>query len=294
MLFCMCKRTGDAPFCDGSHNNLPGAYREDDPDSEANRRVVLVSRDADGVARLDGRCYVFTPFHARATAHDGGRGCVAVASTLGAEHQSQQVYEQAHGASPILSFGDAHAILFVSHGAGVVTIGGRSFDVEAKSGVYVRPREPVQWTPHPPGPMRVYVSAGPAVDVPARVTTMPHTFDASCPTRVVALDPSQRHAMAVRYFQMLVDRAVGSTHITQFIGHIPPSKADPHRHLYEEALIVLSGRGVMWTETRKAAVAPGDVIFFPRKQLHSLQCTAAEGMEVVGVIYPGNNPSVNY
>ena len=37
-----------------------------------------------------------------------------------------------------------------------------------------------------------------------------------------------------------------------------------------------------------------DVIFFPRKLRHSLQCTAAGGMDVVGVIHPGDNPGINY
>jgi quercetin dioxygenase-like cupin family protein len=50
----------------------------------------------------------------------------------------------------------------------------------------------------------------------------------------------------------------------------------------------------MWTETSKAKVEAGDVIFLPRKQLHSLQCTDPNGMLVVGVIYPGDNPTINY
>jgi quercetin dioxygenase-like cupin family protein len=91
-----------------------------------------------------------------------------------------------------------------------------------------------------------------------------------------------------------VDKRIGSNVITQFIGHIPRSKAAPHRHLYEEAIIVLSGEGYMWTEDKKARVAAGDVIFLPRKQLHSLEATSADGIDVVGVICPGNNPSINY
>jgi mannose-6-phosphate isomerase-like protein (cupin superfamily) len=100
--------------------------------------------------------------------------------------------------------------------------------------------------------------------------------------------------MGPRYFQCLVDKRIGSNVITQFIGHIPQSKAAPHRHLYEESLIVLSGEGCMWTESRKALVRAGDVIFLPRKQEHSLEATTPQGLEVVGVICPGDNPSINY
>jgi hypothetical protein len=36
------------------------------------------------------------------------------------------------------------------------------------------------------------------------------------------------------------------------------------------------------------------VIFFPRKHVHSLQCTSPDGMDVLGVIHPGDNPGINY
>src|SRR3546814_4139634 len=71
--------------------------------------------------------------------------------------------------------------------------------------------------------------------------------------------------MGPRYFQMLVDKSVGLEGAAQFIGHIPPSRAEMHRHLYEEALIVLSGEGVLWNEESRASVTAGDVIFLPRK-----------------------------
>ena len=38
----------------------------------------------------------------------------------------------------------------------------------------------------------------------------------------------------------------------------------------------------------------GDVILLPRKQVHSLQATDDDGLDVVGVICPGDNPSINY
>ena len=123
---------------------------------------------------------------------------------------------------------------------------------------------------------------------------MPATFDQAWPERLVAVDLARKEAMGDRFFQMLVDKSVGSDVVTQFIGEIPLSKAPPHRHLYEESLIILRGRGCMWTETKKAGVEAGDVIFLPRKQLHSLQCTDPDGMLVVGVIYPGDNPTINY
>jgi ethanolamine utilization protein EutQ (cupin superfamily) len=51
---------------------------------------------------------------------------------------------------------------------------------------------------------------------------------------------------------------------------------------------------MVWTERRKARVGGGDVVFLPRKQLHSVQCTTPGGFDVVGVIHPGDNPSIQY
>jgi quercetin dioxygenase-like cupin family protein len=123
---------------------------------------------------------------------------------------------------------------------------------------------------------------------------MPHNFNAGHPNRVAEIDPAQRQTMAERYYQLLINREHGSEVMTQFIGNIPQSKAEPHRHLYEEVLVVLNGDGMVWTENLKTAIGPGDVLFLPRKQIHSVQCISPGGLDLVGVIYPGNNPSINY
>jgi mannose-6-phosphate isomerase-like protein (cupin superfamily) len=123
---------------------------------------------------------------------------------------------------------------------------------------------------------------------------MPADFEVAYPHRCAPIDAARRQQLAERYYQLLVNREHGSAVVTQFIGRIPLSKAEPHRHLYEEALIFLNGAGVVWTEHTKARVEAGDVLFLPRKQLHSVQCTGAGGFDVVGVIYPGDNPAVSY
>ena len=58
--------------------------------------------------------------------------------------------------------------------------------------------------------------------------------------------------------------------------------------------MVLKGDGKVWTENVKTPIGPGDVLFMPRKQVHSVECISPEGLDLVGVIYPGNNPSINY
>jgi len=293
VLLCGCKQTKTPPFCDGAHTNLPGGSPLDDPESPQNQKVASVTARDGPRARLNGTCYVVRP----ALAEEFRRGSLTyrylVTEALGALYQTQVLLETEGGPSPVLAFGERDVILFVVAGVGAVNISGRSFAVRATDGVHIRPGEAMQFTPAAGEVLRVFALACPLGDL-TWPDAMPQNFDANYGERVVSVDAEQRTAMGSRYFQVLVDKRIGSKVITQFIGHIPLSKAAPHRHLYEEAIIVLSGEGCMWTEDRKAHVRAGDVIFLPRKQLHSLEATSADGIDVVGVICPGDNPSINY
>lgn len=293
VLLCGCKHTSTPPFCDGAHTNLPGGSPLDDPASPANRAVALVTERDGPRAQLNGTCYVVSP----ALAEKVQRGHLSyrylVTAQLGALYQTQVLLETEGGTSPVVAFGARDVILFVVAGSGSVNISGRSFAVQATDGVYIRAGEAMQFSSHGTQPLKVFALACPLGDL-EWPQELPANFDAQFPERVVSVDAEQRTAMGSRYFQVLVDKRIGSKVITQFIGHIPPSKAAPHRHLYEEAIIVLSGEGCMWTEDRKAHVKAGDVIFLPRKQIHSLEATSADGIDVVGVICPGDNPSINY
>jgi CDGSH-type Zn-finger protein/mannose-6-phosphate isomerase-like protein (cupin superfamily) len=283
VLLCGCKHTRSAPFCDGAHTNLPGGSPLDDPASPENRNIPLVTERSGARALLNGDCYVISPRLAEMATRGHLRYCYLVNAELGSLYQTQILLEVSEGPSPILSLGERDVILFIGGGRGTVTISGKPFPVQATDGVYLRPSEA----------LRVFVLSCPLGEI-EWLERMPANFDSRQEQRIVSVDPQQRTEMGPRYFQILVDKRIGSRVITQFIGHIPPSKAAPHRHLYEEAIIILSGEGCMWTEDRKAPVAAGDVIFLPRKQLHSLEATSASGMDVVGVICPGDNPSINY
>ena len=294
VIFCGCKHTGTAPFCDGAHNNLPGATSEDDPDSPANRAVTAVAHGVDARVSLDVGCYVFSTRRAKLTRRGMMAWCRVVGPETGAQFQSQFYAEIGPGTSPVIGAGESHIILFVTDGHGEVDISGTRFAFGPRTGLYVRPNEAFCMHNSLPEPVKLFISIGPAVQELSWLEEMPANFDETCPNRRAEIDPSQRHAMAERYFQMLVHREHGSTQLTQFIGNIPRSKAEPHKHLYEEALIFLNGAGVVWTEHTKTTVGPGDVLFLPRKLSHSVQYTVDGGFDVVGVICPGDNPSISY
>jgi len=293
LLLCGCKHTGNRPFCDGAHTNLPGGSPLDDPLSPANRNIPVVMERDGPRALLNGSCYVFSPDLAAMHTRGSLRYCYMVSPEMGSLYQTQLLLKVAGGPSPVMSLGSRDVIVFVGAGAGTVTISGRQFPVKATDGVYIRPSEAIQLAAHDSQMLKVFVLACHRGEI-EWLDDMPNNFDSQYEQRVVCVDAEQRTAMGPRYFQMLVDKRLGSNLITQFIGHIPRSKAAPHRHLYEEAIIVLSGEGYMWTEDKKAHVTAGDVIFLPRKQLHSLEATSADGIDVVGVICPGDNPSINY
>ena len=80
----------------------------------------------------------------------------------------------------------------------------------------------------------------------------------------------------------------------QFIGEIPIGKAPSHHHFYEEALYILEGEGLMWTEDKKTPVKAGSIIFLPARQEHSLECTSKDGLKIAGHFYPAGSPAENY
>jgi mannose-6-phosphate isomerase-like protein (cupin superfamily)/CDGSH-type Zn-finger protein len=294
VIFCGCKHTATRPFCDGAHNNLPGATVLDDPDSLANRVIKNVPHGAAAEVLLDGTCFVFSPARARREKKGAMEYCAIVTPSRGALFQSQFYAEIGTGVSPATSANGRHTLLFVTEGQGQIEISGRRFDFASGSGMYVCPDEAFCVHNASPQTVRLFISNGPGVEKLSFLDTMPDNFDESLPNRSARIDTSLRHTMGERYYQILVNREQGSTEMTQFVGNIPLSKLEPHRHLYEEVLIFLNGTGVVWTETTKTTVSAGDIMFLPRKQMHSVQCTSEDGLDVVGVIYPGDNPSISY
>jgi CDGSH-type Zn-finger protein/mannose-6-phosphate isomerase-like protein (cupin superfamily) len=294
VLFCGCKHTKTPPFCDGEHNNLIDDYPSDDPNSPVNQAIPEVARSDEPRTILNGGCYVFSSEKAELKVQENLKYCEIIGPSFGSIHQSQFHFELDDGISPVISFGERDVVLFISSGEAELNIAGKIFSADLHSGAFIKSGETFQLTAIGSTPLIFQASVGPRATSPEWPESHGNYFDETEPNRVVPLDPSQRNGMANRYFQMLVDKSVGSNFVTQFIGHIPLSKAEPHRHLYEETLIILTGEGCMWTDNLKTPVAAGDVIFLPRKQLHSLEAINKEGMLVVGTIYPGDNPAINY
>jgi len=297
VLFCGCKQTGQAPFCDGTHNNLGVGYEEASAEEIAATADIPVTPRAGGEtgkAALDGGCYVLTADLAAMRAQAGWRYQTVIGARDGARHLSQFLMETAAQSPAPVSFGEAEAVAAVLSGSGAVVISGRRFRLEAEGAFYVRAGEACTLEPDGESPMRLLVTVCPVGPAPQFLAAMETGFDESVPERVGAVDPAKRESMGDRFYQVLVGAETGSEEVTAFLGEIPQSRAAAHRHLYEEAIVILSGDGYMWTEGARAAVQPGDIIFLPAKQLHSLECTHSAGMRLIGMFYPAGSPAVNY
>lgn len=295
VLLCGCKQTGSAPFCDGTHNNLVDEYEGDPrPLEELLAATTEVTANPRGRAQLDGGCYVQHPEGLGWTRNGAGRLAPVIDRAGGAEFLGQYYIELEFGSCGPLGAGDSEVVLFGLAGEATVDICGREYHLAPQTGVYIRRGEGFSLHNAGAEAVRLLATVCPVDGQLAPLPAMPDSFDSALPERAVARDDDKREHMADRFYQVLVGEDAGSREVTQFIGQVPRSKAAPHHHLYEEAIVILSGSGTMWTETLRTPVAPGDMIFLPARQQHSLECTSDDGMVLAGHFYPAGSPAINY
>jgi mannose-6-phosphate isomerase-like protein (cupin superfamily) len=87
----------------------------------------------------------------------------------------------------------------------------------------------------------------------------------------VRLSDKKEIPTADRWYRVLVDDEIGSEHVTQFVGSIPPGRAPDHFHEYEEVLFILRGTGRMWSGKTTTAIGPGSCVYLPKGQVHCVE-----------------------
>lgn len=293
-LLCGCKRTQAPPFCDGSHNNLDDGYELASPEEiAATQNAKLIARTTGdyGKAALDGGAFVLTPdpSFAEPDGHQQWRSLIGLSD--GAKNLNLLALH-ASKTSPWRIHKGGDTILFVMSGAGHANIEGVGFEIGPEIGVYVRKGEAFRLEPSEA--LHVIAAVSPQLEPSEEPEHAAQSFSKMHPVRCVGVDLKARQQMADRFYQVLIGEDVGCEDMTQFIGEVPQSRAAFHRHLYEEAIVILSGEGVMWTRNCKTLVKPGDVIYLPPRQEHSLECTSSSGLRLMGVFYPSGSPAINY
>jgi len=293
VLLCACKATRSSPFCDGAHNNLEDVYAEATPEEvERMKDSIEIEQDEREKALLDGGAYVMTP----SDDHDNVVGTLRYQPVIAKEDNATKLSLHrlivSPGTTSWLEYQNVDTVLYFVSGSGKIDIAGQEFDVNKEAGIYVRPGEKFRIITN--DKMVIYATACPLLTELTVSNENNTEFQSDYAERYIAFDIETANVMANRFYQELVDKKVGSNEVTQFIGQVPKSRAAMHRHLYEEAIVILTGEGKMWTGSKVADVKTGDVLFLPHRQGHSLECTNDEGMLLMGVFYPSGSPAINY
>jgi mannose-6-phosphate isomerase-like protein (cupin superfamily) len=239
-----------------------------------------------------------------------------IGRATGAQAISLRVMEFAPGLSPRIRNDDCDEILYVldsawaeagddrnevsttsSNGLVNLLIDGRSFEVGADSGIYIRPGE--TFALDNPGPDSVSIISSQCPDPELElhlVDQLSTSSDAPArdPAPVVRLADQRAQPTADRWYRVLVDDEIGSDQVTQFVGSIPPGRAPDHFHNYEEVLFILRGEGRLWAGETNTPIAPGSCIYLPQGQVHCVENTGQGELRLLGVFYPAGSPSVRY
>ncbi len=236
-----------------------------------------------------------------------------IGKATGAQAISLRVMEFAQGLSPIIRNGDCDEILYLldtlresvradrnevstARVSGWVDllIDGQRFEVSPDSGIYLRPNEIFAVDNSGSGPITIISSQCPDPDRPLQFLTGSAIISDSKTPRVVHLWDRAPESTADRWYRVLVDDAIGSTQVTQFVGSIPPGRAPDHFHHYEEVLFILKGKGRMWAGETNTPIATGSCIYLPKGQVHCVENTGTGELRLLGVFYPAGSPSVRY
>ena len=297
VLLCACKQTASAPFCDGSHNNLSETYAEAAPEDFADATEINYENSSTEdyqTAWLDNGCYVVHGNGAEYFSNENVSIYKNISADTGAKHLAQYVALINNGTSPIISFPGSEVVVYIANGSGIVNISGHEIAVPKETGIYVCAGEAISINNVDKNTLKAIITVCPGKTSLQLLDEMPDNFNSTQPNRSCTYDKNSRDTMADRHLMELVNSSLGCEQVTQFIGEVPKSRAAFHHHLYEEAIYIISGSGIMWNTTKKATVVPGDLIFLPERQAHSLECTDPGGMRLMGVFYPAGSPKVNY
>lgn len=180
--------------------------------------------------------------------------------------------------------GPAGELWFVLDGGGELRAGETAASVAERHGVLLPPECPFELTAGEGG-LRLDIAAPPA-GTPVTAGGVRVTGLADCPAEITG----------DRRFRVLFGPDNGCAAVTQFAGEIPPGRAAPHRHEYDEVVLILAGTGVLHAGEQAGGdggypLAPGRCAHLPPGLAHCLENTGSETLEVLGVFHPGGSPA---
>jgi len=220
-----------------------------------------------------------------------------VGRETGADAMSLRVLELRPGTSPGLR-SDAEDVLFVIEGTGTAFLDGWPHGLRPDAGLFVRAGARLSFVNPGPGPLTMLSAQcpdpGPAFEVEGARMGSPAGEAPPAPGPVVHLSDRATEQTGDRWYRVMVDEAVGSRNVTQFVGSIPPGRAPDHFHRYDEVVYVLSGEGAFHVDGDSAPLSAGSCIHLPAGLIHCLENHGPGEMQVLGVFRPAGSPAEAY
>jgi mannose-6-phosphate isomerase-like protein (cupin superfamily) len=210
---------------------------------------------------------------------------VTIGPGFGCEALEQRVIRFAPGRSRQRGGGAREELLFTVSGSATLRLGGTAHALEPETGVVV-----------PPGERYEVENEGPDELVLVSVLGLAPERDEERPEPVaVRLAEQPAHpAGKDREFRYVANEELGCRTVTQFVGSIPPGRAKPHYHTYEEVAYILEGEGVLHMAGESSTVRAGSCIHFPPREPHILENVGSKTLRVLGVFHPAGDPSMAY
>jgi mannose-6-phosphate isomerase-like protein (cupin superfamily) len=210
---------------------------------------------------------------------------VTIGPSFGCEALEQRVIRFAPGRSRPQAGGAREELLFAVSGSATLHLGGSEHPLEPETGVVV-----------PPGERYEVENEGPDELVVVSVLGLEpqEAAERREPVTVRLAEQPAHPAGKDREFRYVANEEVGCRTVTQFVGSIPPGRAKPHYHTYEEVAYILSGEGVLHMGGESSTVRAGSCIHFPAREPHILENVGSETLRVLGVFHPAGDPSMAF
>jgi mannose-6-phosphate isomerase-like protein (cupin superfamily) len=210
---------------------------------------------------------------------------VTIGPAFGCDALEQRVIRFAPGRSRPRTGGAREELLFAVSGSATLHLGGSEHALEPETGVVVPPGE--RYEVENEGPDDLVVVSVLALEPEGDM----HRTDA---VAVRLAEQPPHPAGKDREFRYVANEAVGCRTVTQFVGSIPPGRAKPHYHTYEEVAYILEGEGVLHMGGESSTVRAGSCIHFPPQEPHILENVGQGTLRVLGVFHPAGDPSMAY
>jgi mannose-6-phosphate isomerase-like protein (cupin superfamily) len=211
---------------------------------------------------------------------------VTIGPAFGCEALEQRVIRFAPGRSRARGGGRREELLFAVSGSATLHLGASEHLLEPETGVFVPPGE--RYEIENEGPDELVLVSVLALEPEDGAEERPQ------PGAVRLAEQPAHPAGKDREFRYVANEEVGCRTVTQFVGSIPPGRAKPHYHTYEEVAYILAGEGVLHMGGETSNVRAGSCIHFPAREPHILENVGSKTLRVLGVFHPAGDPSMAY